>query len=216
MHNQQSALTTQQPAAMAMAARGSMAGPQAATARGARILSPRMGGPPAPIQDVFSGLTPGSDSMLEPLTNVQTDQDSMRALTAKLDGLSPEVGQIWRQGVELLLASPPGPRDAIQKLQTYFGVKPMEIDLCVKMIGLRRIDISVHDVGLRRNRTLAVAAIGLHSKAQAQALLATEKTDTKLYRTCTQRLRDEMAKGSIHAQLVLNYMKGSRPLASRF
>jgi hypothetical protein len=207
-----SALTAQQPAAMAAAARGSMAGPHGPTARGARILSPRMSAAaPAPPQDVFSALTPGADAMLQPLENIQTDPNSLRALTDKLDGLSAEVGQTWRQGVELLLAQPPGPRDAIQKLQTYFGLKPVEIDLCAKMLGIRRVDISVHDVGARRNRTLAVAALGLYSKAQAQAILSCEKSDQKLYRNCNHRLRDSMAKGDLHAQLVLNFMKGARP-----
>ena len=213
-----SALTAQQPGAMAAAARGSMAAPQGATPRGARILSPRMGGGlsvSAPPQDIFSALTPGADAMLQSLEQIQTDPNSLRALTLKLDALSPEIGQTWRQGVEMLLAQPTGPRDAIQKLQTYFGLKPLEIDLCAKMLGIRRVEIAVHDADLRRNRTLAVAAIGMHSKAQSQAILATEKTDQKLYRTCSFRLRDEMAKGNLHAQLVLNFMKGSRPIGSR-
>jgi hypothetical protein len=217
MHDTRSAPMMQQPAGLAAAARGAMAGPQGPTARGARILSPRMGGPaPEPPPDVFSNLTPGADSMLQPLENIQTDPTSLRALTAKLDLLSPEVGQTWRHGVELLLAQPPGPRDAIQKLQTYFGLKPVEIDVCAKMINIRRVDIGVHDAAQRRNRTLAVAALGLYGKAQAEAILATEKTDQKLYRTCNHRLRDEMAKGSLHAQLVLNFMKTGRPMATRF
>lgn len=198
------------------AARGAMSGPQTAMPMGARILSPRMGGAvPAQQQDVFSGLSPGSEALLQPLDNIQTDPTSLRALTVKLDGLSPQIGQIWRNGVELMLAEPPGPRDTMQKLQSNFGLKPLEIDLCVKMLGIRRVDISVHDPGLRRNRTLAVAALGLYAKAQALAILAIERSDQKLHRSCTQKLRDDMAKGNVHAQLVLNLMKGARPMGVR-
>ena len=90
-------------------------------------------GPPEPPPDVFSNLTPGADSMLTPLENIQTDPTALRALTAKLDLLSMEVGQTWRHGVELLLSQPPGPRDAIQKLQTYFQIAP---DLKVQISGI--------------------------------------------------------------------------------
>jgi hypothetical protein len=196
-----------------MMARGAMApGPQGPVSRGARLVNPRMGGAaPAPVQDVFASLTPGADALMARLDNIQTDPNSMRSLAERMDGLSPEIGQTFRQGVQMLLATPPGPREAMQKLQTYFGLKPTEIDICAKMLGLRRADIAENDAGSRRNRMLAVAAVALFAKAQALAILGIERSDQKLHRNCTQALRADMARGDLHAQLVLYFMKGTRP-----
>jgi hypothetical protein len=213
------------PQAPTFQGRGAMAVPTMGGApHGARMLSPRAGmGPPGraaapappPQDDIFSSFTPGAEQLLQPLANVQTDAESLRALTSQIQGLAPDVAQIWKQGVEMLLQQPAGPRDVMQKLQTYFGLQPLTVDLCAKMLNMRRVELSTHEPTERRNRMIAVAGLGLYGRAQAQAILRTETSDQKVYRNCTQRLRDDMSKGGMHAQLVLSFMRTDRGPGAR-